>query len=455
MDRRARSLNALPPRSGPVIYWMSRDQRTKDNWALLFAQQQALLLKQPLIVVFCLQPSFLEAGMRQYDFMLQGLENMEKSLMAHNIPLIVLSGEAAAVLPPFLLTSDAGVVVTDFDPLNCKQKWKKEVLARITAACYEVDAHNVVPCWLASPKQEYGAYTLRPKIHKLLPQYLTDIPSLLPHPFSWPEGQRVDWHKVRSSLQLDSTVAPVSWLTAGEEAAAKGLDGFIARKLASYDEKRNDPSLDGTSRLSPYLHFGHLAPQRVALAVLRSDCPPAAREAYLEELIVRRELADNYCYYNPAYATLPGSPAWSQTTLHQHRHDHRTYLYSLAVLDGSGTHDDLWNAAQRQLVSTGIMHGYLRMYWAKKLLEWTPEPEEALRIAIHLNDKYALDGRDPNGYTGIAWSICGVHDRPWFERPIFGKIRYMSYNGCKGKFDIKAYIRQYGVAENKPLFEIE
>ena len=453
MDRRARPLNALPPRSGPVIYWMSRDQRTNDNWALLFAQQQALLLKQPLVVVFCLQPSFLEAGLRQYEFMLQGLEGVEKSLMVHNIPLFVLPGEAATVLPPFLQTSDAGLVVTDFDPLRCKQQWKQEVVAQITVACYEVDAHNIIPCWIASPKQEYGAYTLRPKIHKLLPQFLTDVPSLMPHPFSRGEWQRIDWQRIRSYLQLDRTVTPVSWLTAGEEGAAKALDDFIARKLAYYDERRNDPTQDGTSRLSPYLHFGHLAPQRVALTVLRSDCPPAAREAYLEELIVRRELADNYCYYNPSYATLAGSPAWSQTTLHQHRHDHRTHRYSLAVLDGGGTHDDLWNAAQRQLVIIGIMHGYLRMYWAKKLLEWTPEPEEALLVAIHLNDKYALDGRDPNGYTGIAWSICGVHDRPWFERPIFGKIRYMSYNGCKGKFDIKAYIRQYGEAKEKPLFE--
>ena len=453
MDRRARPLNSLPLRSGPVIYWMSRDQRTHDNWALLFAQQQALLLKQPLAVVFCLQPSFLEAGLRQYDFMLQGLENMEKSLIVHNIPLFLLPGEAVTVLPPFLQSIDAGLVVTDFDPLNCKRAWKQEVVAQATAACYEVDAHNVVPCWIASPKQEYGAYTLRPKIHKLLPQYLTDLPSLITHPFSWIERQRIEWQRVRSSLQVDRRVAPVSWLAAGEEEAAKALQDFIARKLDCYNERRNDPTLDGTSRLSPYLHFGHLAPQRVALTVLRSACPPSAREAYLEELIVRRELADNYCYYNTAYATLAGSPSWSQTTLNQHRHDLRSPLYSLVDLDGGSTHDDLWNAAQRQLVNTGIIHGYLRMYWAKKLLEWTPEPEEALRVAIHLNDKYALDGRDPNGYTGIAWSICGVHDRPWFERPIFGKIRYMSYKGYKGKFDIKAYIKQYGGPVEKPLFE--
>jgi deoxyribodipyrimidine photo-lyase len=231
----------------------------------------------------------------------------------------------------------------------------------------------------------------------------------------------------------------MSWAQPGERAAKKHLNEFIDQGLVLYDSDRNNPVKNGQSGLSFYLHFGQISAQRVALMALSgmTDSSP-----FLEELVVRRELADNFCYYNPHYDSVQGFPNWARETLRQHENDPREYLYSIKELEEAKTHDELWNAAQTEMVCRGKMHGYMRMYWAKKILEWTSSPAEAMKIAIYLNDRYELDGRDPNGYTGIAWSIGGVHDRAWKERPIFGKVRYMSYNGAKTKFNIKAYIEK-------------
>jgi deoxyribodipyrimidine photo-lyase len=315
------------------------------------------------------------------------------------------------------------------------------VVERLDIPCDQVDAHNIVPVWAASPKQEYGAYTLRPKIHRALPMYLDEFPRLRRHPFPWPASPTLDHKALLDTLKLKDAGPPIDWIVPGEKAAQKQLRRFVEDGLADYPEARNDPNQHGQSDLSPYLHSGQLAPQRVALEVRASDAPDEAREAFLEELIVRRELSDNLCFYNAAYDSPAGFPPWAVKTLTEHKRDPRPYVYSLEQLEVGETHDDLWNAAQLEMVNRGKMHGYLRMYWAKKILEWTPSPERAIEIAILLNDRYELDGRDPNGYAGVAWSIGGVHDRPWFERPVFGKIRYVSYGGCKRKFDVAAYVR--------------
>jgi len=304
-----------------------------------------------------------------------------------------------------------------------------------------VDSHNIIPCWMASPKQEFAAYTFRPKVNKLLPGFLDSFPSLKKHPFSWIKRSRqVNWKKAREGLDVDDSVPPVEGIKPGEAAAKKTLRHFISQKLAAYDSQRNDPNRDALSNLSPYQHFGQISAQRVALEVRKAGVPEGDREAFLEELIVRRELADNYCYYNKNYDNFCGFPDWAQKSLNEHRKDEREHRYSRAQLEKGRTHDELWNAAQVEMVKTGKMHGYMRMYWAKKILEWTKSPEQAQKTAIFLNDKYELDGRDPNGYTGIAWSIGGVHDRAWFSRPIFGKVRYMSFGGAKSKFDVDAYV---------------
>ncbi|WAC08803.1 MAG: deoxyribodipyrimidine photo-lyase [Thermodesulfobacteriota bacterium] len=446
--RRVRILKPGKEKKGVVVYWMSRDQRAHDNWTLLFAQKISLASHAPLVVVFCLVPRFLDATARQYLFMLKGLQEVENDLATKNVPFFLLPGSPEKEIPVFLKHYDASQLVTDFDPLRIKQAWKKKVGEKISIPFREVDAHNIVPCWIASPKQEYGAHTLRPKIRRLLPEFLTSFPKLQKHPYrltTLPQGN--NWKQISNTLMVDHTVPEVTWLKPGGVAAKKVLLDFLGSPLADYGRMRNDPTQNGQSQLSPYLHFGQLSAQRVALEVVGRNAPPAAEEAFLEELIVRRELADNFCFYNASYDSFKGFPRWAQVTLHDHRKDPRAYSYTLKELENARTHDDLWNAAQTEMIVKGKMHGYLRMYWAKKILEWAENPEQALRTALYLNDKYELDGRDPNGYAGIAWSIGGVHDRPWKERGIFGKIRYMSYQGMNSKFNITGYIKK--VIENK------
>jgi Deoxyribodipyrimidine photo-lyase type II (EC 4.1.99.3) len=447
-QRRVRILKPGKEKKGIIAYWMSRDQRADDNWALLFAQKMSLASHVPLVVIFCLVPHFLEATARQYLFMLKGLQEVETALATHNILFFLLTGSPEKTIPTFVKRFDVSFLVTDFDPLRIKQAWEKNVGEKISIPFREVDAHNVVPCWIASPKQEYGAHTLRPKIRRLLPEFLTPFPKLQKHPYSFrTQAQRNNWNQIFNGLTVDNTVPEVTWIKPGEAAAKKVLLDFLRSTLAGYGRLRNDPTRDGQSHLSPYLHFGQLSAQRVTLEVIRSNVSPAAEEAFLEELIVRRELADNFCFYNSSYDAFKGFPRWSQTTLNDHRKDSRVYSYTLKELENAQTHDDLWNAAQREMTVKGKMHGYVRMYWAKKILEWAETPEQALSVAIYLNDKYELDGRDPNGYAGIAWSIGGVHDRPWKEREIFGKIRYMNYRGMKSKFNVSGYIKK--VIENK------
>ncbi len=441
--KRVRILKGGDRKAGTVVYWMSRDQRVRDNWALLFAQELALQEKVQMAVVFCLVPTFLDATMRHYGFILKGLQEVEKKLAEKNIPFFLFRGSPASEIPRFIRKYSVGTLVTDFDPLRIKREWKGAVAKAVDGPLYEVDAHNIVPCWVASPKQEYGAYTLRPKMKKALPEFLEDFPRLGKHTISW-KGKtgNIDWEEVEKTLRVDRTVSEVDWIEPGENAAQKILREFIKKKLGSYHEGRNDPTEDAQSNLSPYLHFGHISAQRIALEVAKSDTGKESQEAFLEELIVRRELSDNFCFYNDHYDDFEGFPEWAKKTLNHHRKDQREHIYSLEDLEDANTHDQLWNAAQREMARYGKMHGYMRMYWGKKILEWTKSPEEALRIAIYLNDRYELDGRETNGYAGIAWCIGGVHDRAWPERAVFGKIRYMSYGGCKSKFNVNTYIEK-------------
>jgi deoxyribodipyrimidine photo-lyase len=240
---------------------------------------------------------------------------------------------------------------------------------------------------------------------------------------------------------LDRSVQPSAQFVGGTDEGLQRLKAFVKQGLRKYVKDRNRPEADATSHLSPYLHFGHLGPHTVALAVEKADAPRAAKDAFLEQLIVRRELAINFVRFNPDYDSFECAETWAHKSLSEHAHDQRK-LYSERDLEEARTHDPLWNAAQQQMVITGWMHNYMRMYWAKKILEWTKTPAEAFRIAVYLNDKYELDGRDPNGYAGIAWAIVGKHDRPWLDRPIFGQVRYMSFASTSKKFNSKRYIEQ-------------
>jgi len=441
LQERVRQLKQGPETKQAVLYWMHRDQRAEDNWALLFAQEKGLSLQVPVHVIVCLN-QFFAPSRRQQDFMTGGLKETEAALRAKNISFTCLAGNPAVLLPQWIQFHNVGCLVTDFSPLRTKQEWNRQIVAAISIPFYEVDAHNIVPCWLASPKQEYAAYTFRPKIHRVLQQYLTDFPKLRPHPYgNASQTPLTSWDAIAANLTLNEAARPVHWLYPGCKQGYTQLLAFFEDRLADYSAAVNNPAVDGQSQLSPYLHFGQLAAQQVVLELLRRYPLHQSMEKFLEQIIVRRELADNYCYYNPHYDQFAGFPAWCQDTLLRHADDVRPYLYSQPELEQGLTHDPLWNAAQLEMVATGKMNGYLRMYWAKKILEWTEPPREALRLAIQLNDQYELDGNDPIGYANIAWCIGGVHDRPWPERPIFGKIRYMNYNGMRRKFDINAYIK--------------
>jgi deoxyribodipyrimidine photo-lyase len=426
---RYRALNAQPSRPGAILYWMNREMRIHDNWALLEAYSRARESKQSFAVVFFLMPSFGTAtnlaNDRMYEWMKQGLKHVEEDAQKLGIPFYVFEGEPTKLLPAFIETYDIGQVIVDFTPLRFMRSIKQSLADMLPISVLEVDAHNIIPWFIASDKQEWGAYTIRPKIHRLLPTYLHPYPVLSDHEV---EPLIIDYTKP-------------SWLTSPSTLprATDAMNDFLTHRLSRYEE-RNNPNLDATSRLSAYFHFGFLSTQTVALAVQETNIPA---ESFLEEMIVRKELADNYCAYNSHYDSFEGFPDWAKKTLDLHRHDAREFVYDKATLEQGKTHDEAWNAAQLQMVTTGYMHGYMRMYWAKKIFEWTPSPEEALAIANELNDTYELDGRDPNGYTGTAWAIGGVHDRPWQERPIFGMIRFMNFQGLKRKFDLGQYIRTW------------
>lgn len=426
---------------------MSRDQRVVDNWALLYACQVAAKNNAPVAVAFNLVTEYLQAGARQFGFMVRALELLEPKLKALNIPFFLLKGDPTETIPGLVEQTGASLLVTDFGPLRLGKQWREAVAEKITVPFHEVDTHNVVPVWVASDKREYAARTIRPKIHRNLPEFLREFPEVPKQSVAWPgtaPAPRVtDWKQlIEEVLEKGSEVPEVSWIKPGEDAALEALSNFLTKvRLSKYATKRNDPGIpDALSGLSPFLHFGHLSPQRAALEAAKNKAVhKESVDSFLEELVVRRELADNYCFYVPCYDTLEAAYDWARDTLNVHKSDKRSHLYTLEEFEKGKTHDKLWNAAQLEMVHTGKMHGFMRMYWAKKILEWTESPEQAVEFSIYLNDRHELDGRDPNGYVGCMWSIAGIHDQGWGERPVFGKIRYMNYEGCKRKFDIEKY----------------
>ncbi|KAK9505830.1 hypothetical protein O3M35_009804 [Rhynocoris fuscipes] len=442
------STEDVPENTKGILYWMTREGRVQDNWSLLFAQRLALKYKVSLHVCFCLRPKFMDATIRHYKFLLKGLQEVHADLKALNIPFhLFICKEATDTITSFVKENGIGCVVIDFSPLRLPKEWAnnlKEALPKNVPLC-QVDGHNIVPCWVASDKLEYSARTIRKKISDRLDEYLTEFPAVMKHPYSENKTEDIDWIAAENSLEVDMTVGEVDWAKPGYRAGMQTLYEFCEKRLQNFSQKRNDPLANALSNLSPWFHFGHISVQRCILYVKQFKTKHTESvNAFCEEAIVRRELADNFCYYNDKYDSIEGAYEWARITLDKHRTDKRQYVYSEKELEESHTHDDLWNSAQIQLVKEGKMHGFLRMYWAKKILEWTISPEEGLRIALYLNDKYSLDGRDPNGFVGCMWSICGVHDQGWREREIFGKIRYMNYEGCKRKFDVPAFVARYG-----------
>jgi deoxyribodipyrimidine photo-lyase len=425
-----------------VVYWMQRAQRALANPALETAIRAANLLKKPVVVFFGIVRDYPNANLRSYTFFVEGISAVAARLERRGIGFVLRAWPENDLLK-FCDEVSPCLVVGDENPIREPEQWRQPIAKKLRVPFWTVDADVIVPSHLLL-KEQYGARTIRPRIHALLDEFLVPVRHSKP---------RVPWQPERklaslsieadllTGLPINRSVGPVTSFQGGTDAGLKALKRFLRERLAGYAEGRNRPEQDHTSRLSPYLHFGHLGPHTVALAVKDSGAPARDRAAFLEQMIVRRELAVNFCRYNPNYDNLKCAEPWARRTLAEHARDEREYLYSERQLENAETHDPLWNAAQRQMVTTGWMHGYLRMYWAKKILEWTRRAEEAFAIAVRLNDRYQLDGRDPNGYAGIAWAIAGKHDRAWGpERPVYGKIRYMSYQSTSRKFDSRAYI---------------
>jgi deoxyribodipyrimidine photo-lyase len=475
LQRRCRTLSKGSEKLGKcVVYVMSRDQRVNNNAALVLAQDDALRRRLPFAVVFCLHSPKGYRTRVQYQFMLDGLMQVEETLAQKNIPFILLIGSPLDTLSAAIQHLKPAAVYFDYSPLRGSKKLKRHITktAGDKTAIYEVDAHNVVPAWILSQKQEFAAHTLRRKMHAIVTDYLELPGSLRPHPYSWP-GPVQTLSSLDSNIQqLFAAIMQPDRLQilppSGEHAAQAQLQLFIKNKLETYGHQRNNPCIDAQSELSPYIHFGQISVQQIIyevsqvlhdqmgpeLHIIRESTMPNderyqgdmlsySAAAFVEELLVRRELAENYCEYNPSYDCLDGAPDWGKQTLIDHQSDPREFLYTKQELEEACTHDMAWNAAQQQLVTSGKMHGYMRMYWAKKVLEWSSSPEQAVRILVDLNDRYSIDGGDPNGYAGILWSVAGLHDRPWFERSIYGKIRYMNYQGLARKFDIETYIKKW------------
>jgi deoxyribodipyrimidine photo-lyase len=432
-----------------VVYWMQRAQRAHDNPALNLAIGAANCLQKPVVVFFRLVPWSMRANLRHYHFMAQGFRELLEDLKRRRIGFVLRRYPEKGVAN-FCEEMRASLLVGDDNPLRESEEAKEKIAGRIRIPFWTVDADVIVPSRLLA-REHYAARTIRPHIRAQLPKFLLPVSKITPQ-IPWRNTRKIKSLAAGGPLiegfPLDRGVQPVMNFIGGPTEAKKTLNRFLHNRLKGYKENRNHPELDGTSQLSPYLHFGHIGPHTVALAVKNAPAPRTDRDAFLEELIVRRELAVNFVRFNPRYDRFDCWEPWAKRSLTIHHRDVRKPRYTEKQLELAETHDPLWNAAQKQMILTGWMHGYLRMYWAKKILEWSPSPEAAYEIAVRLNDRYELDGRDPNGYAGIAWAIVGKHDRAWGpERQIYGKVRYMSYQSTSRKFDSKAYIEHIKALE--------
>ncbi len=437
-----------------ILYWMQQSQRAEYNHALEYAVQAANKLKLGVLVGFCLTDNYPEANLRHYTFMLEGLRETQDALSKQGIRMVVQYGAPAEVAES--LGRAAALIVCDQGYLYHQKQWRTQVARSATCLVVQVESDVVVPLSVVSEKAEYAARTIRPKIHRNLDEYL------IPFQSSRVKKDTLDL-KIRGldlsdldslihKLSLDRSVTPVSRFFKGGTSEAKiRFADFKHHRFHNYAANRNQPQTDDISHMSPYLHFGQISP--VYLALQASTGPENLREvqeSYLEELIVRRELAMNFVHYTPGYHKFACLPQWARTTLTQHKNDFREAVYTRKQLDDAQTHDEYWNAAMREMKATGFMHNYMRMYWGKKILEWCRTPEYAFRTALFLNNKYLLDGRDANSYAGVGW-IFGLHDRAWFERPIFGKVRYMAASGLERKCDINAYVHKVDELEVKAV----
>ncbi len=445
---RLQPLNETPRRESGryVLYWMQQSQRAVNNPALEYAIEQANEEDRPLLVVFGLMDDYPEANLRHYTFMLEGLQETQARLSERGIRMVVRHGNPAEVALAY--AEDATLLVTDRGYLRHQKRWRAHVAEDTPCHIVQVEGDVVVPVETVTDKAEYAARTIRPKIHEHLDRFLARPETVsVKHPstdLDVPGGLSLDdVSAVTDQLDLDRSLPPVSALyRGGRSEATATLETFLAQHLDGYDANRNQIQSHAVSHMSKYLHFGQISPVWLAQQIQATEAPETDLDSYIEELVVRRELAMNHVHFRPdTYDSYDCLPDWAQESLAEHADDEREYVYSRAELEQSETHDPYWNAAMTEMRATGYMHNYMRMYWGKKILEWSPDPRTAYERTLAFNNRYFLDGRDPNSYANVAW-VFGLHDRGWKERPVYGKVRYMSQGGLERKADPDAYVEK-------------
>ena len=454
---RISKLNSVPerPERKYVLYWAQMNRRVDANQGLVYAAELANRHGLPVLYYEGLTCSYEYANDRLHTFMLEGVPETARRLKTAGIGYVFYlrrrKNESNHVF--YDLAGDAAAIVTDDYPAFIARHHNGRVPQKVDAAYYVVDSSCIVPM-KQIPERQYGAYTIRPKIKRLLSRFLKEPDGLrvkrrfeAPVPAFHTEVTGKNIAALVASCEIDHSIAPSVAFRGGRREAEKLLEAFLQNNLRRYALARNQPCEHATSHMSPYLHFGQISALEIAMAVREYAMQhKLIAEEYLEELIVRRELAFNYAAHVEAPESLGNLPDWCQANMNKHARDRRDPCYTPRQLECAQTYDELWNATQKEMLLRGKIHGYYRMYWGKKIIEWSRTYQEALDTMIDIHGRYALDGRDPNTYTNILWCF-GLHDRPWPERPIFGKMRYMSLDGMKRKTDTAAYIEEIGQLE--------
>ncbi len=439
-DRRVEEVQAFDKAGKYILYWMQGAFRTRYNHSLEYAKYLSNKQFLPLLVLVVVDFSYPEGNFRSFKFFLEGLKDVSDELTSQKIGIDMVVGRFQDVLRPYI--ENAKIMVTDKSYLPNLINMKNTIYGENKITVYQVDTNLVLPVNLASPKREYAAYTIRPKILKHLEEHRHDFEEFkyngaFLHPKIEIDLDNIENELIRQNLIF---VSPAPYV-GGYKEAKKNLDDFIGNKLKYYKDFRSDPNKDIESNLSPYLHFGNISPIEILNELEKVKGNPENYYSFQEELVVRRELSHNFTYYSNELKNLENLlPSWAIKTFDEHEDDKREYVYSLEEFEDSKTHDEIWNASQRELKKRGKIHNYMRMYWGKKIIEWSINIEDAYDAMIYLNNKYALDGRDPNSYVGILWCF-GLHDRAFKERKIFGKVRWMSKGSLIRKFDLNKYIK--------------
>lgn len=469
---RIRDLNRKPNNEAgnSVVYWMTNSMRTKHNPALEHAVHLANKSAKPLHVVHIF-PSTANDGQplpeRHAAFHFQGLQPVHDALQARNIPFTVFAPVQETTNVLRTISNESVLVVTDTSYLTDGIKMRKDVAKILPVPLIAVEADIVVPVETASNKSEYAARTIRPKITRLIPEYVQSLEEVLLRNIEPPQqslsrvstwlesldgkAHQLEYKDIDTALanmnNLDRGAPRVHSFIGGQDAAQEALTRFLQDRLPTYGKDRNEPAKQMQSDLSPYMRAGHISPVDIVLQTNErrggGTVFKESKESFLEELIIRRELAINMCWFNVGKYDVYKSivPAFAQTSLELHKSDKRPKIYTYEELEAGVTHDIYWNAAQHEMILRGKQHGYMRMYWVKQIIGWVADPEEAMDIAIRLNNRWELDAVDPNSYAGVTWCF-GVHDRGWTERPIWGKVRYMNEAGLKRKFNMADYVSQ-------------